>query len=64
MPKYAIYAGFRERMGLNDYTLAKKAELSPSTISDWKHGKSKPSVKNLQKIAAVLDCTIDELIEG
>ena len=35
-----------------------------STIAKWETGKSKPSPEMYQRIAAVLDCTVDELLKG
>lgn len=35
-----------------------------STVAKWETGKSKPSPEMYQRIAAVLDCTVDELLKG
>ena len=64
MTGYEIYASFRDRLGLKDADVARKSGVTTSTFSDWKSGRSNPKLEKLRKIAAVLDCTIDELIEG
>ena len=35
-----------------------------STVAKWETGKSKPSPEMYQRIAAVLGCTVDELLKG
>ena len=35
-----------------------------STVAKWETGKSKPNPDMYQKIAAVLGCTVDELLKG
>ena len=35
-----------------------------STVAKWETGKSKPSPEMYQKLAAVLGCTVDELLKG
>lgn len=37
---YADYAKIRDAAGLSDSAVAKKAEISAATLSDWKNGKS------------------------
>lgn len=59
------YEEAREKAGFkNDRSVAIAADISPSTISEWRKGKYLPNTQTLRKIAAVLDCTIDDLIEG
>lgn len=60
---YAKYAILRDAKGLKDLEVAQKAEISPSTLSDWKAGRYKPKLDKIQKIARVLEVTIDDLIE-
>lgn len=64
MAGYELYTLYRNRLELKDADVAKKSGVTPSTFSDWKSGRSKPKLDKLRKIAAVLDCTIDDLIEG
>lgn len=64
MPKYETYAAIRDERGLNDSTVARLSGVASATISSWKSGAYTPKLDKLRKIAAVLDCTIDDLIEG
>lgn len=61
---YKRYELYRDRLELKDADVAKKTSITTSTFSDWKSGRSQPKIEKLRKIAAVLDCTIDDLIEG
>ncbi len=38
--------------------------LSPGSVSDWKHGRTKPSLETLQSIAFYGESTVDYLIYG
>lgn len=56
-----------ELMKQHDLTAKKftsEAGLSSSAITEWKKGKSKPSAKNLQKVADYFDVSIDYLLHG
>ena len=59
---YETYAKLRDRAGMNDYGVSKECGFHPSIISDWKHGKSKPKVDKLQKIAKAIGCKLEELL--
>lgn len=59
---YETYAKLRDRAGMNDYGVSKECGFHPSIISDWKHGKSKPKVDKLQKIAKAIGCDLEELL--
>lgn len=47
--------------GLSIAALENKAEIGNGTISRW--DKSKPNLKTLEKIAAVLDVSVTDLLE-
>lgn len=47
--------------GLSIRKLENKAGLGNGTISGWET--SSPNVDNLKKVADILECTIDELLE-
>lgn len=57
------YAELREAAGLTDYSVAQKAGIAASTLSDWKAGRYKPKVEKLMRIAKVLEVDITELLE-
>lgn len=45
------------------YRVHKETGVAQSTLSDWKNGKSVPSVENLKRIAAYFGVTIDYLAD-
>lgn len=52
----------RLKRGMTQDVLAIKSGVHRTCIARYETGKLKPSVASLQRIAAALDCTIDELI--
>lgn len=61
---YEIYQKLRDERGLKDSDVAREANVSKSTFSDWKVGRSKPGIKKLQKIADFFGVTVDYLMTG
>lgn len=61
---YTKYVEIRDAKGLKDADVSKQTGIQASTFSDWKSGRSKPKLEKLMKIAKVLECSLDELIEG
>jgi transcriptional regulator with XRE-family HTH domain len=59
---YLDYAKIRDSKGFTDYAVAKGAGIGRSTLSDWKSGSHVPHIQNLQKIAAFLDVSVDDLM--
>lgn len=51
----------RIRKGLTLMELAKKAGLNYNTINQYERGRHKPRMKNLLKLAAALDCKIEDI---
>lgn len=60
---YAKYAKRRDELNLTDYSVASQTGIAPSTISDWKSGKSKPKMDKLAKIAKVLGVPLEFFLE-
>lgn len=60
---YAKYAKRRDELNLTDYSVASQTGIAPSTISDWKSGKSKPKMDKLAKIAKVLNVPLEFFLE-
>ena len=56
-------ARLRMERGLTQGQLAEKAGCYPKDISRWETGVCKPGTVSLIKLAAALDCTIDELLK-
>ncbi|CAN5406065.1 cupin domain-containing protein [soil metagenome] len=53
----------RLKAGLTLRELARRAEVSPSLVSQIENGKSQPSVATLYAFAQLLDVSIDELLD-
>lgn len=61
--KYATYSRLRDERGYNDATVAEKTGIAPSTISDWKNGRTATlSLESAKAIADALEVTLDELV--
>lgn len=60
---YETYARFRDMKGLRDADVAKESGVSPTTISQWKHGVCTPKAAVIKRIARVLEVPTDWLIE-
>lgn len=54
---------YREKMGITQSELAKKLGVTQPAIAQWENGVRKPDIYMLKKIADVLKCTTDELLE-
>ena len=53
----------RMQQGMKQKDLAKQANISAPYLSELEDGKKRPSIVTIQKLAAALNCTIDELVE-
>jgi len=51
----------RERAGLSQAQLADRLDMDPSTVSKWESEDIKPRADVLPRLAALLNCSIDEL---
>ena len=61
---YEIYQKLRDERCLKDADVAKGANVAKSTLSDWKAGRTKPGVKNLNKIADFLGVSSEYILTG
>lgn len=52
----------REAAGLEQKQVAYSLGIKPPSVSDWENGKSKPTIENLIKFAALCHVTVDELL--
>lgn len=60
MEKIKIY---REKLGISLAELARLSDIPLRTLENWEYGTSEPIVlKRLAKLAAILNCKIDDLI--
>ena len=61
----SVYSAVKKRadgMNISIAKLEKRAEISNGTIGGWKTGR--PYAETLQKVAKVLECTIEDLLKG
>ena len=58
----AIYK-FRKMKGITQYELAEKLGVSAATISQYESGTRAPNLVRLKKLAQILGCTTDQLLE-
>ena len=49
--------------GIKQSEIAEAFGVSESAVSHWENGRFMPSTQKLTKLAAMLDCTVDELLE-
>lgn len=54
---------FRLDAGLTQEQLAKKMNVDQSCVSLWEREKTSPTKKLHKKLAKVLGCTVDDLLE-
>ena len=52
----------RSQNGLSVRTLARRAEMSYTFVSNVENGKADPSLSTLRRLAKALDITVSELI--
>ena len=53
----------RLRKGLTQAELASKVGVLNTTICNYESGFREPNLETLKKLAAALECTVDELLE-
>lgn len=53
----------RLRKGLTQAELASKVGVLNTTICNYESGFREPDLETLKKLAAALECTVDELLE-
>lgn len=61
---YERYCKLRDYKGYKDADVAKITDITKSTFTDWKSGKSKPNAEKLLAIAKCLDTTVEFLMTG
>ena len=53
----------RERAKMSQKEVADSLGVDQSAVSLWETGKTYPRGKTLMKLAALFDCSVDELLE-
>lgn len=61
---YEIFEQLLQKYGVTSYKVAKEAGVTQTALSNWKSGRSTPTVKTLQKIADYFGVTVDYLMTG
>ncbi len=64
MEAYARFLNILNKKEITPYKLSQLTGIATSTLSDWKNGKSMPKQDKMQKIADVLDTTVDYITMG
>jgi len=54
----------RKAMNMTQTELADKMDVSFQAVSNWERGNSMPDISKLPQLAALLGCTVDELLDG
>lgn len=54
---------YRKNAGLTQKQLAEKLGVTQACIGMWEIGCRKPNIVTLKKLAKILGCTADELLE-
>lgn len=60
---YSKYAELRDKAGVTDYEVSKKAGVATSSLTNWKYGRYKPKVDKLQKLANYFGVSIEYFLE-
>lgn len=60
----AFISQLRHEKGLTQQELADQLHISDRTVSKWERGRGLPDVSLLGQVAAALDVTLDQLMEG
>lgn len=61
---YEIYQKLLDEKGLKNSDVSRATGISNMTLSDWKHGKTKPKTDTMRKISSFLDVSVDYLMTG
>lgn len=61
---YSVFVNLMRDKGVNAATVARETGISPTTLSEWKNGRSTPKQDKLQKIADYFGISLDYLVTG
>ena len=53
----------RKDKRISQVDMAQMVDVKQSTISDYETGRATPTIDKLIKIASILDCTVDDLVQ-
>lgn len=61
---YEIFERLLREKGVTSYKVSKDTGVTQTALSNWKSGRSTPSMRTLQKIADYFGVTVDYLMTG
>lgn len=61
---YEHYQKLLDEKCLKNADVSRATGISNMTLSDWKHGKTKPKTETMQKLADYLNVSVDYLVNG
>ena len=53
----------REAQGFSQLEFAMALGVTPGAVSHWENGRRKPDIDDLVRIAQLLNCKVDDLID-
>lgn len=53
----------REAQGFSQMEFATALGVTPGAVSHWENGRRKPNINDLVRIAQLLKCKVDDLID-
>lgn len=53
----------RKERGMSAQEIAEKLGITRQAVFSWERGTSKPTLTNALKLAAMLDCTVSDLVD-
>lgn len=59
---YDVYRELRDSKGLTDFKVSRDCQITRSTFTDWRHGRSEPKLLKLAKLAAYFDVPIETFL--
>lgn len=54
---------YRQEKGIKQSELAERLNVAQSTVSMWETGERNPDIVTLKRLAGILGCGIDDLLE-
>lgn len=64
MTMYEVFEKLVEQKGVKAIDVCRATGISPSTISDWKAGRSNPKIKTLRKLCEYFDVSPEFFMTG
>lgn len=61
---YDKYVAFKNERGLTDYRVANDTDITASTFTDWKNGRSKPKIDKILKIANFYNVPVETFVSN